>query len=33
MTVNIATKVLNIEGLDKAKGNTADNSIELLKDK
>ena len=33
MTVNVAAEVINIKGLDKAKGNMADNSIELPEDK
>ena len=33
MTVNIATKVLNIKGLDKAEGNTVNNLIKLPEDK
>ena len=31
--VNVATKVLNIKGLDKAEGNIANNLIKLLEDK
>ena len=33
ITVNVATDILNIKGLDKAEGNIANNLIKLLEDK